>query len=95
MTNSKSDRSHIIAAGPAIAIAPFILRKPLLALLATLLLLVPFLAPLTAMADVYRWVEDDGTVNYGEREPRDRDYTVISRSASKEDANKGNNGICQ
>lgn len=33
-----------------------------------------------ASADVYRWVDDDGTVNYGEREPRGRDFTVISRS---------------
>lgn len=38
-------------------------------------------APLTANADVYRWVEPDGTVNYGEREPRGREFTVISRSA--------------
>lgn len=34
----------------------------------------------TVSADVYRWVEADGTVNYGERAPRGRDYTVISRS---------------
>ena len=33
-----------------------------------------------AAADVYRWVEKDGTVNYGERKPHDREYTVISRS---------------
>lgn len=32
-------------------------------------------------ADVYRWVEADGTVNYGERAPKDREYTVVSRSA--------------
>lgn len=37
--------------------------------------------PTTANADVYRWVEPDGTVNYGEREPRGREFTVISRSA--------------
>lgn len=35
----------------------------------------------TASADVYRWVEADGTVNYGERAPKNAEYTVISRSA--------------
>jgi len=36
-----------------------------------------------ARADVYRWVADDGTVNYGEREPRGREFTVISRNGSE------------
>lgn len=34
-------------------------------------------------ADVYRWVADDGTVNYGEREPRGREFTVISRNGAE------------
>ena len=34
-----------------------------------------------ATADVYRWVETDGTVNYGERVPQNVEYTVVSRSA--------------
>jgi len=33
-------------------------------------------------ADVYRWVAEDGTVNYGEREPRGREFTVISRNGT-------------
>jgi len=36
-----------------------------------------------AQADVYRWVAADGTVNYGEREPRGRDFTVISKNGAE------------
>ncbi len=32
-------------------------------------------------ADVYRWVESDGTVNFGERVPKNQEFTIISRSA--------------
>jgi|GEM_PF-314483 len=34
----------------------------------------------TAQADVFRWVDANGTVTYGERIPKGREYTVISRS---------------
>ena len=33
-----------------------------------------------ASADVYRWLEADGTVNYGEHVPDNLEYTVVSRS---------------
>jgi len=52
----------------------FICRAAALVLLATALA-----SPATA--DVYRWVEADGTVNYGERAPQNVKYTVVSRSA--------------
>lgn len=45
----------------------------------------------TATADVYRWIGADGTVNYGERAPRNVEYTVVSRSASSEGKTQGNN----
>lgn len=40
-------------------------------------------AVIPAQADVYRWVAEDGTVNYGEREPRGREFTVISRNGAE------------
>ena len=48
--------------------------------MAALLLLATALAG-PAAADVCRWVDSDGTVNYGERAPKNREYTVVSRSA--------------
>ena len=52
-------------------------------LLAGLLLLTALglTATVPVSADVYRWVDANGTVNYGEREPRGHDFTVVSRSA--------------
>ena len=59
--------------------------------IASICLLLGTLGPLIpAQADVYRWVSDNGTVNYGEREPRGREYTVISSNGTetKKDGSK-------
>lgn len=38
------------------------------------------------MADVYRWIDDNGAVKYGDIPPKDRKYTLVEKTSKTKDA---------
>jgi len=45
-----------------------------------------FAATPTANADIYKWIDDHGTVKYGEKPPSDRKYTKVKAGKFKSPA---------